>query len=91
MAYGVELAAAANRELGKLDAQQSKRVLKFLYERVAKAGDPHSIGKALLGGGTTLSVAPDTALRGVRPSEFASKTRNVRSRNSLKMRVGVSY
>jgi mRNA interferase RelE/StbE len=49
MAYGVELAAAANRELGKLDAQQAKRILKFLHERVARLDDPRSIGKALSG------------------------------------------
>jgi mRNA interferase RelE/StbE len=49
MAYGVELSAEVVRELGKLDQQQAKRILKFLHERVAKLEDPRSIGKALHG------------------------------------------
>lgn len=49
MAYGVELSESADRELGKLDARQRKRVLKFLHERVAKLDDPRSIGEALHG------------------------------------------
>jgi mRNA interferase RelE/StbE len=47
MAYNVELSAEVDRELGKLDAHQAKRILKFLYERVANLGDPRSIGQAL--------------------------------------------
>ena len=49
MAYGVELAESADRELGKLDALQRKRILKFLHERVAKLDNPRSIGEALRG------------------------------------------
>jgi mRNA interferase RelE/StbE len=49
MAYRVELAESADQELGKLDAQHRKRILKFLQERVAKLDDPRSIGKALHG------------------------------------------
>jgi mRNA interferase RelE/StbE len=49
MAYNVELSAEVDRELGKLDAQQAKRILKFLYERVSKLDDPRSIGQALHG------------------------------------------
>ena len=49
MAYSVELTAEVDRELGKLDPQHSKRILKFLYERVAKLDDPRSIGQALHG------------------------------------------
>ena len=49
MAYRVELSAEVVRELGKLDQQQAKRILKFLHERVAKLEDPRSIGKALHG------------------------------------------
>jgi len=49
MAYNVELSAEVDRELGKLDAQQAKRILKFLHERVAKLDDPRSIGQALRG------------------------------------------
>jgi mRNA interferase RelE/StbE len=49
MAYRVELSAEVARELGKLDRQQAKRILKFLHERVAKLYDPRSIGKSLHG------------------------------------------
>ena len=49
MAYGVELSAEVARELGKLDRQQAKRILKFLHERVPKLEGPRSIGKALHG------------------------------------------
>jgi mRNA interferase RelE/StbE len=47
MAYNVELSAEVERELGKLDAHQAKRILKFLHDRVAKLDDPRSIGQAL--------------------------------------------
>jgi len=47
MAYSVELSESADRELGKLDAQQARRILKFLHERVAKLDDPRSVGEAL--------------------------------------------
>ncbi len=49
MAYGGELSIAADRELGRLDVQHRKRILKFLHERVAKLDDPRSIGQALHG------------------------------------------
>jgi len=49
MAYNVELAETADRELSKLDSQHRMRILKFLHERVAKLNDPRSIGKALHG------------------------------------------
>ena len=49
MAYDVEFSAEAGRELGKLDAQHAKRILKFLHERVSKLDDPRSIGEALRG------------------------------------------
>jgi mRNA interferase RelE/StbE len=49
MAYSVELTAEVDRELDKLDAQHSKRILKFLHGRVAKLDDPRSIGQALHG------------------------------------------
>jgi mRNA-degrading endonuclease RelE of RelBE toxin-antitoxin system len=32
MAYNVELSAEVDRELSKLDAQQAKRILKFLHD-----------------------------------------------------------
>ena len=49
MAWRVELSESADRELGKLDAQHRKRILKFLQERVAKLDNPRSIGVALPG------------------------------------------
>jgi mRNA interferase RelE/StbE len=49
MAYSVELAESAERELSRLDAQQSRRILKFLSERLAKLENPRSIGEALHG------------------------------------------
>ena len=49
MAYNVELSAEVDRELSKLDAQQAKRILKFLHDRVTKLDDPRSIGEALHG------------------------------------------
>ena len=49
MLYSVELSESADRELSKLDAQQVKRILKFLHERTAKLDDPRSIEEALHG------------------------------------------
>lgn len=49
MAWRFEFSPAADRELGKLDPQHAKRVLKFLFERVATLDDPRSIGEALKG------------------------------------------
>ena len=46
MAWKVELSATADRELSKLDPQHSKRILKFLQERIAKLDNPRSLGKA---------------------------------------------
>src|SRR6516164_8505710 len=39
MAWNVELSEAADRVLSKLDPQQSKRILKFLHQRIAKLDD----------------------------------------------------
>jgi len=49
MAWKVELSTTADRELSKLDPQHSKRILKFLHERVANLDDPRSVGEALHG------------------------------------------
>jgi mRNA interferase RelE/StbE len=49
MAYNVELSESAERELGKLNAPQAKRILKFLHQRVARLDDPGSVGEALHG------------------------------------------
>jgi len=49
MAWKIELSAQVDRELSKLDPQQSKRILKFLRERLAPLENPRSIGQALQG------------------------------------------
>ena len=49
MAWTVELDPAVEKELDKLDPQQARRILKFLFERVAHLDDPRSIGEALHG------------------------------------------
>ena len=49
MVWEVELDPAAERELDMLDPQMARRILKFLFERVAKLEDPRSIGQALQG------------------------------------------
>lgn len=49
MAWKVELDRAAERDLDKLDSQIAKRILLFLYKRVAILDDPRSIGEALKG------------------------------------------
>lgn len=49
MAWKVELAPAAERELDKLDPQTARRILAFLHERLAVLDNPRSIGEALKG------------------------------------------
>jgi mRNA interferase RelE/StbE len=49
MAWRIEFDPTAERELGKLDPQIARRILKFLFERVAPLDDPRSIGEALKG------------------------------------------
>ena len=43
------ISASAERELDKLDQQNARRILLFLYERVAKLDNPRNIGEALKG------------------------------------------
>lgn len=49
MAWTIELDRAAERELDKLDPQVARRILTFLFERVAQLDNPRSIGEALAG------------------------------------------
>lgn len=49
MAWRIEFESAAGKELRKLDAQASHRILKFLRERIAPLEDPRSLGEALKG------------------------------------------
>ncbi len=49
MAWRVELAASAAKQLRNLDPQIAKRILTFLRDRVSALDDPRSIGEALRG------------------------------------------
>jgi mRNA interferase RelE/StbE len=49
MVWTIELESSAKRDLDKLDRQQVKRILRFLFERVSHLEDPRSIGEALKG------------------------------------------
>ena len=49
MVWKSDLDPAAERELDKLDPPVAKRILRFLYRRVAALDDPRSIGDALKG------------------------------------------
>ncbi|MBL8518462.1 MAG: type II toxin-antitoxin system RelE/ParE family toxin [Betaproteobacteria bacterium] len=49
MAWKVEFDRAAERDLDKLDPQIAKRLLLFLYHRLAASDDPRSLGEALKG------------------------------------------
>lgn len=49
MAWRVELADSAAKQLRKLDPQIAKRILTFLRDRVTLLDDPRSIGEALRG------------------------------------------
>lgn len=50
MKWTVELDEGAEKKLAKLDRQVTKRILSFLFERVAALENPRSIGEALQGG-----------------------------------------
>lgn len=49
MAWQIEFADSAAKQLRKLDSQVAKRILTFLRDRVAQLDDPRSIGEALHG------------------------------------------
>jgi mRNA interferase RelE/StbE len=49
MAWRVELADSAAKQLRKLDPQIAKRILTFLRDRIAPLDDPRSIGEARKG------------------------------------------
>jgi mRNA interferase RelE/StbE len=49
MAWRVEFADSAAKQLRKLDPQVARRILTFLRDRVATLDDPRSIGEALRG------------------------------------------
>ncbi len=49
MKWIIEFDPSAVKELEKLDPQQAKRILRFLFDRLAHLDDPRSIGEALKG------------------------------------------
>jgi mRNA interferase RelE/StbE len=49
MAWTIEFSEQADRDLAKLDPQHSRRILRFLENRIAKLEDPRAMGKPLQG------------------------------------------
>lgn len=49
MVWRIELDPAVERELSKLEPPVARRILVFLYERVALLDDPRNIGETLKG------------------------------------------
>ncbi len=49
MAWRIEFETLADKELSKIDPQVRRRILRFLFDRVANLEDPRSIGDALAG------------------------------------------
>ena len=49
MAWRVDLDTSAQKDLDALDPPVARRILKFLFERVAPLDNPRSIGEALKG------------------------------------------
>lgn len=49
MAWTIEYTETAKRQLKKLDRQVARRMVDFMDQRVARARDPRSLGKALTG------------------------------------------
>lgn len=49
MAWRIEFADSAAKQLSKLDPQVAKRILTFLRDRIAPLDDPRAIGEALRG------------------------------------------
>ncbi len=49
MAWKIELSTLALKNMDQLDPQIARRILAFLYERVAPLDDPRSMGEALKG------------------------------------------
>jgi mRNA interferase RelE/StbE len=49
LAWTIEYAETAKKQLRKLDQAAARRILDFMDERVAASDDPRQIGKALKG------------------------------------------
>ena len=49
MAWSIEYAQTASRQLRRLDKAIAHRIVDFMDERIASSNDPRSLGKALKG------------------------------------------
>ncbi len=49
MAWTIEYAETARKQLRKLDKAAARRIVDFMEERVAQSDDPRAMGKALKG------------------------------------------
>ena len=49
MAWSIKIRANAERQLDRLDPQIARRIIRFLFDRVAQLKDPRTIGEALKG------------------------------------------
>jgi mRNA interferase RelE/StbE len=49
MAWSIQFSKKARQQLDKFDPQVARRILQFLFERVAHAENPRSLGEALKG------------------------------------------
>lgn len=49
MGWTIEFARSVDKDLKKIDAQEARRIVRFLRERVAPLDDPRSIGEPLHG------------------------------------------
>lgn len=49
MAWAIEYAETAKKQLRKLDKVAARRIVEFMDERVAPSDDPRALGKALKG------------------------------------------
>lgn len=49
MAWTIEYAKTAKKQLDKLDKLAARRIVDFMDERVAPSNDPRELGKALKG------------------------------------------
>jgi mRNA interferase RelE/StbE len=49
LAWRIEIAESAERQLAKLDKQTARRITKYLRERIAPLEDPRSLGEGLKG------------------------------------------
>ncbi|MCY4596705.1 MAG: type II toxin-antitoxin system RelE/ParE family toxin [Bryobacterales bacterium] len=49
MNWTIEYTASARNQLRKLDKQMARRIVNYMEERVARAREPRSMGRALSG------------------------------------------